>query len=386
MGSVNRIATVVLWLRLVLAISSGIATAAIAPTVRAGVLQTGDILVTDYGMASPSGPSDGALFKVDSITGARTILSGRGIGTGPMLIDPFGVAVERSGSILVTDRSIDSASGTHRGFVYRVDPVSGDRIEISGPNRGHGPPLSGPLGPLGIVVDQDGSIVVADVTSEDSTPNPGAVLRIDPTNGDRQLVSGLGTGIGPSLDYPVGIAVAENGTIFVADPVAHMVHTIEPSSGNRVAIGSLQGFDGVTDVEVIGPHTLLINEAISGAIYVVDIVTGQTTLVSGPGLTSIVGDGPAITPVGVGISPASDAFYTSCTLSLTPHDAIVQIDWSSGDRTVLSGGGIGAGPEFNTLGLMTVVSVPEPPTNLTFGLAIATFAVVRWSRFLRRKP
>ncbi|MGH8588175.1 MAG: calcium-binding protein [Gammaproteobacteria bacterium] len=79
------------------------------------------------------------LFRVDPLTGARTLLSDFGSGANPGR-DPFGVAVESNGTLLV----IDATAGTgFRGALFRVDPVSGARILLSdfgsGANQGQNP-------------------------------------------------------------------------------------------------------------------------------------------------------------------------------------------------------------------------------------------------------
>ncbi len=81
----------------------------------------------------------GALFRVDPTTGDRTILSNFGVGANQG-ISPLGVAVEASGTILV----IDSNAGTGGlGALFRVDPTSGERTLLSnfgvGANQGSGP-------------------------------------------------------------------------------------------------------------------------------------------------------------------------------------------------------------------------------------------------------
>jgi len=73
---------------------------------------------------------------------------------------------------------IDAAGASH------VDPVSGDRTIVSDASTGSG---RGFETPLGIAVETDGSLVVADRSLE-------AVVRVDPLGGDRTIVSGASTG------------------------------------------------------------------------------------------------------------------------------------------------------------------------------------------------
>ncbi len=65
---------------------------------------------------------DGQVYRVDPATGAVTVVSDETTGTGPLFAEPSWIAVEKSGQILVTD--LDN--------LYRVDPVTGDRLILSG--------------------------------------------------------------------------------------------------------------------------------------------------------------------------------------------------------------------------------------------------------------
>ena len=66
------------------------------------------------------------MVPVDPHTGERTpiVRLGAGRGGGPPLEDPTGLAVEASGSLVVTDSGLDA--------VVRVEPHTGDRTVVSG--------------------------------------------------------------------------------------------------------------------------------------------------------------------------------------------------------------------------------------------------------------
>ncbi|MGH8576622.1 MAG: hypothetical protein ACREXJ_06850 [Gammaproteobacteria bacterium] len=107
---------------------------ALAPPAQA--LTPGEVLVID---ATAGTNSQGALFVVDPATGARTLLSDFGSGANPGA-EPVGVAVESNGTLLVVDA--DAGTGS-LGALFRVDPLSGARTLLSdfgsGANEGVDP-------------------------------------------------------------------------------------------------------------------------------------------------------------------------------------------------------------------------------------------------------
>lgn len=98
-------------------------------------------------------------------------------------------------------------------------------------NVGNGPRL---VDPRGIAVEFDGNLVVADR----GIP---AVVRIDITNGNRSILSGVCVGSGPELMDPRGIDVLEDGTIAVANAAANTTLRIDPITGDRTVLSG----DGV---------------------------------------------------------------------------------------------------------------------------------------------
>jgi streptogramin lyase len=153
-------------------------------------LNSGDILVTDP-IAGTGG--QGALFRVDPITGERTLLSDFGVGANQGE-NPAGVAVEASGNILVADPAVGG-----QGVLFRVDPITGERTVLSdfdvGPNEGENP--------FGVAVEASGSILVIDF---DGLGLDGVLFRVDPITGDRTVLSDFGFGPNQGID-PRGVAV-----------------------------------------------------------------------------------------------------------------------------------------------------------------------------------
>jgi len=128
-------------------------------------------------------------MRVDPSTGDRTVLSGCTaedpatfactalLGTGPSFGFPGGIAVEADGALVVVDEGLT-------GRVIRVNPVTGDRVLVSGldsetnTSLGSGPLL---LFPADIAVAPDGALIVGDRTL--------GVVQVDPLTGNRTILS-----------------------------------------------------------------------------------------------------------------------------------------------------------------------------------------------------
>jgi sugar lactone lactonase YvrE len=195
---------------------------------------SGDALVT---------ASQKAVFRVEAISGDRTILSGCSdtecssvIGIGPEFIDPSGIAIESSGDILVIDWIL--------GSVFRIDATSGDRTVVSGcidescsSRVGSGVAFESPYD---VVVEADGSILVVEADSFNGTEFR-ALVRVNPDNGVRTILSGCKqpaclsvVGAGPNFSIPVGLALNASGEILVTDYGLGAVFRVDPISGDRI--------------------------------------------------------------------------------------------------------------------------------------------------------
>jgi sugar lactone lactonase YvrE len=191
----------------------------------------GDILVTDL-TAFGGG---GGVFRVDPATGAVTAVSANGAPAGgPAFSDPVGVAVEADGDILVAD---DGGFGG-AGGVIRVDPATGARTALSA----NGAPPGGPdfADPSGLAVEANGDILVAD---ENAFGGTGGVIRVDPATGARTTVSANGAPPGgPVFSGPFGIALEADGDILVADYAAFGggggVIRVDPATGARTTLSA----------------------------------------------------------------------------------------------------------------------------------------------------
>jgi DNA-binding beta-propeller fold protein YncE len=183
---------------------------------------SGSILVVDENVLG-----NGALFRIDPTTGVRTVLSDFSIGVN-LGDSPAGVAVEASGNILV----IDEEDGTGNGALFRIDPMTGTRTILSDFSDGTKGPTGG--NPDAVAVEASGTILVVD---EDADTGYNALFRIDPVTGVRTILSDFSDGgQGPLGDEIAGVAVEPSGSILVTDESEGVLFRVNPSTGSRIIL------------------------------------------------------------------------------------------------------------------------------------------------------
>ena len=199
--------------------------------------------------------------RVDPWTGNYTILSDftgdRRVGDGPTYLDlncPWGyrlvgVAVETigetAGHLVVVVLGVEA--GCSPSYLLRVDPATGNRSVLSGgdPVVGDGTSLWGPRAiAVETLGETAGHLVVVDIPSGGA--RPASLLRVDPSTGNRTLLSGQRfggetRGDGPEFDEPVAIAVETLGEtagwLVVVDQ--SRILRVDPATGDRTLLSSL---------------------------------------------------------------------------------------------------------------------------------------------------
>jgi hypothetical protein len=235
-------------------------------------LQLGSLLLVD-----PAGGTGahGSLLVVDQTTGDRSVFSDFGApAQGPLGVSPCGISV-LPGLLGLGDTLfvLDSKAGTNnRGELFRVDQGTGIRQIFT--DFGNG--AQGPLGqsPVSLATTNGllgigATILVLD--SEAGTNGRGALFSVDEVTQNRQIINDLGV----SSQGPLGVQCS--------------------------AVITAPGLLGLGTAE-----TLIVDEKGGtnqrGAILLVNIVTGQRTLLSDFGNSK---QGPlGAHPVAAAVSPA----------------------------------------------------------------------------------
>ena len=190
-------------------------------------------------------------------------------------------------------------------------------------------------------------------------------MSVNPTTGDRTLVSGTGAGSGPVLGS-TGFAISGNN-LYVASLTGasgNVIMKVDALTGDRTIIAGsgINGPDylGVPgDIQLDAAGNLLVTAAVNGAIVRVDPITGSQARVSGFG----VGSGPAIGLLGEQLGVATDGTIFIPVFDHPTQESVLRVNPTTGNRSILADGTHGTGPAFGPSGALLVVpSVPEPST------------------------
>lgn len=238
-------------------------------------LSSGTVLIAD---------SFGAVIGIDPASDSPVLVATN-------LVRPFGLAIDRDGTILVTDGGALE--------IVRIDPATGWQTVIPW-GGGHGEPY-------GIAVEKAGTILVANAVN---------LTRVNPADGSQSIVSSNGY-----FSAPLGVAVDRKGRIYVADSGAGAVIRVNPKTGAQTLICS--GLVNPCGIAIDAQGNLLVTEM--GAQRVSRVfLKGKNK-----GLATVSEGGDFVTPVGIAVGAGGELFVSDPN-ALNLDGGVFQMDPTSG--------------------------------------------------------
>jgi sugar lactone lactonase YvrE len=238
--------------------------------------------------------------KVSTIAGSGSAGLRDGRAADAQFDGPIGVAVDKQGNIFVADSYNDS---------IRKIATDGGVTTVAGtgsPGYRDGPASGAAFDtPCGVAVDKDGNLFVADAGNH-------AIRKINP-QGDVTTIAGRvdDEARGVQLNRPVSVALTHDGFLFIADEAGCKIVRISPEGEGMIYAGAAAGFgDGVGGhARMNGPSSLAVDR--QGVLYVAD---SQNYLIREivPSLTS-----PPLKERGVFVQPSAEDPATSAE-TVTP--------------------------------------------------------------------
>lgn len=292
------------------------------------------------------------VIQVDLATGARTVISDGASHPGFELGGfPWQLTYDALGDrYVISDLSIN---GDDTDRLIGIDPGTGTRSVLFDNHLGTGAEASG-AGE--VALDAAGGQVYL------AASDTGNIVRVDLATGERYVVADAATGTGSPIGTPGDIALDLPGNrLFVIDSSNATLVAVTLDSGNRMTLASdLIGTGPGLSIPVAlaadlaNERVYVLDQGIP-AIVAVDLASGERTIVSdasnsGPALVSFYG---ALLDADNNRLLISDTGDGS-----TVETRLVAVDLATGDRTTLSGWGVGSGPFLNDL--RTVARADEP--------------------------
>jgi len=209
-----------------------------------GFNHSGDLLVTD---SSASG-GGGAVISVDRATGQESLISNDSISQTALFVNPFGIAIERGGTILVADPDSPAPVSGTNGAIIAVDPDTGAQKRITDNDHSK----DGLFGdPLGVAIETPGTLLVANRAAD---PLANGMILVNRSSGQQYGLSTAGSFVAPS-----GIAMDLDGRALVADSAAFGggggLIRVEPNAGSQTTVS---GNPNSPDALFVDPQGLMV--------------------------------------------------------------------------------------------------------------------------------
>jgi trimeric autotransporter adhesin len=378
------------------------------PATSAGLYAPRGITVDASGNIYIADTGNYRVRMVTKSTGITTTVAGDGTSgskgdggpaTSASLLTPYGVAVDASGNIYISD--------TNNYRIRMVTKSTGIITTVAGDGtrgyKGDGEQATSAslYYPWGIAVDASGNIYIADAGNYRIrlvTKSTGIITTVagDGTFGSK---GDGGQATSASMYYPWGVTVDASGNIYIVDTINYRVRLVTKSTGiiTTVAGDGTSGYSGdggpATSASLLYSYGIAVDA--SGNIFIADTYshrvrmvtksTGIITTVAGDGMVEYKGDGGQATsaslnfPYGVAVD-ASGSVYVADTdnhrvrqfnprasvASIAPSSPPLSSPLSASPTTLLSS------PPSSPSSASPTTLLSSPPSSLLSGTTLSS--------------
>ena len=203
------------------------------------------------------------------------------------IVDPYEIAVEADGDFIIAnyEHVLNTLTLKPDGGIYRIDRVNAERTKLAGNTGAQGEVVL--RTPLGVEVESDGNIIVADAdySSDGGASYTGGVIRVNPSTGAKTHLTS-----GGSLEYVQGIALNPvSGEIYISNirfPLTRrgQIIRVNKTTGAQTVLTPTSGFDEIRfpvgiACEASG-EAIVVADAFLQRLIRIDLATGNQTLVT----------------------------------------------------------------------------------------------------------
>jgi sugar lactone lactonase YvrE len=270
-----------------------------------------------------------------------------GAATGAILNSPYGITVDSTGNLYITDfaaiRKVTAATGI-------ITTVAGNGISAYSGDGGAAT-SAGLVSPEGVTADSSGNLYIADTLNQrirKVAAATGIIITVA-GNGSQGFSGDGGTATSASLNYPYFVALDQSGNLYIADTNNQRIRQVAAGTGiiTTVAGNGTAGFSGdggaATSASLLYPSSVAADS--SGNLYIADkfnnrirmvaAATGTITTIAGNRTQGFGGDGGAAAgaslsePQGVALDTSGNLYIADSANNrirqLTPQVSTVRV-------------------------------------------------------------
>ncbi|UUZ93906.1 hypothetical protein LJK87_04300 [Paenibacillus sp. P25] len=286
--------------------------AAVISVISFALIGGGGVSAASIGKDGLRGEHGQVLTEVTTAAGGSSLGGVNGPGLSALFRMPAGLAAMPDGSLLIADsrnhliRKWDHGQiGSYAGLIYKLDEKGFPAGGLLDGTRD----MSVFREPMGMAADSSGNVYVAD-SENHAVRKIGADGQVTTLAGSGLIGSKDGKGREATFHHPTDVAVAPDGTVYVADSLNHLIRRITPEGevstlnaassrviavtpGQAVMAGDYQDGDLVaarfnepTSLVLDSKGNLYVSDSGNQRIRYIDLGQGKVTTVAGSSLAS----------------------------------------------------------------------------------------------------